>query len=78
MAALVGAAALIVVLVPFLWPLVEHFNAMAHEGAHAVVGGATGFTLEGVRLGRDASGAGVATQSNGYVTLRLGALCQQE
>jgi len=31
MAALVGAAALIVVLVPFLWPLAEHFNAMAHE-----------------------------------------------
>ncbi len=39
-----------VVLVPFLWPLAEHFNAMAHEGAHAVVGGAMGFTLEGVRL----------------------------
>lgn len=56
MAALVGAAALVVVLVPFLWPLAEHFNAMAHEGAHAVVGGAMGFTLEGVRLGRDASG----------------------
>jgi hypothetical protein len=44
----------------------------------AVVGRAMGFTLEGVRLGRDASGTGVATQSNGYVTLRLGALCQQE
>ena len=56
-AALVGAAALMVVLVPFLWPLAEHFNAMAHEGAHAVVGGAMGFTLEGVRLGSDASGA---------------------
>jgi hypothetical protein len=40
-AALVGLAALVVVFLPFLWPLVEHFNAMAHEGAHAVVGSAT-------------------------------------
>ena len=36
-AALIGLAALAVVFIPFLWPLVEHFSAMAHEGAHAVV-----------------------------------------
>jgi len=49
-AALVGLAALVVVFLPFLWPLVEHFNAMAHEGAHAVVGSPMGFGIKGVTL----------------------------
>ena len=67
-AALIGVAALAVVLVPFLWPLAEHFNAIAHEGAHALVGGAMGFTLAGVHLYRDASGVtewGPATPDTG-------------
>jgi hypothetical protein len=55
-AALIGVAALVVVLLPLLWPLAEHFNAIAHEGAHALVGGAMGFSLAGVQLYRDASG----------------------
>jgi peptidase M50B-like protein len=67
-AALIGVAALVVVLVPFLWPFAEHFNAIAHEGAHALVGGAMGFSLAGVRLYRDASGVtewGPATPDTG-------------
>jgi len=44
-AALIGLAALAVVFIPFLWPLVEHFSAMAHEGAHAVVGSVMGFGI---------------------------------
>jgi hypothetical protein len=55
-AALVGVAVLAVVVVPFLWPVVEHFATMAHEGAHAFVASVLGFTLEGVLLERDASG----------------------
>ena len=52
-AALVGAAALIVVLVPLLWPLARHFNVMAHEGAHALVGSVLGYELSGVTLNLD-------------------------
>ena len=44
-AALVGLGALAVVSIPFLWPLVEHFQAMAHEGAHALVGSIMGSDL---------------------------------
>jgi hypothetical protein len=47
-AVLIGLAALTVVFLPFLWPLVEHFNVMAHEGAHAVVGSIMGFGIKSV------------------------------
>jgi hypothetical protein len=56
-AALIGLAALGVVMAPFLWPLVEHFNVMAHEGAHAVVGTAVGFTVDRVELNIESEGA---------------------
>src|SRR5215472_6351012 len=56
-AALVGLAALAVVMIPFLWPLVEQFNAMAHEGAHAIVGSAMGFTVGGVTVDMESNGA---------------------
>jgi len=55
-AALVGVAALVVVAIPFLWPLADHFNTMAHEGAHALAASMLGFTLEGVWLDLDAGG----------------------
>jgi hypothetical protein len=56
-AALVGLAALAVVFIPFLWPFVEHFNAMAHEGAHAVVGSVMGFGIKSVTLSMETRGA---------------------
>ena len=37
-AVLVGLAALAIVMIPFLWPVAEQFNVMAHERAHALVG----------------------------------------
>jgi len=55
-AALVGLAALAVVMIPFLWPLVEHFSTMAHEGAHALTGSLMGFTVTGVILNIDSTG----------------------
>lgn len=55
-AALIGLAALIVMAIPFLWPLVEQFDVMAHEGAHAIVASAVGFTDLGVTLDRDSTG----------------------
>jgi hypothetical protein len=56
-AALIGLAALGVVLIPFLWRLAGHFGTMAHEGAHAIVASVVGFTLLGVTLDREAGGA---------------------
>lgn len=55
-AALIGLAALAVMLLPFLWPFVEQFSAMAHEGAHAVVGSVMGLTLAGVSLDMESNG----------------------
>ena len=55
-AVLVGLAALAVVFLPFLWPLVEQFNVMAHEGAHAVVGSIMGFGIKSVKLDIESRG----------------------
>jgi hypothetical protein len=55
-AALIGLAALAVVIIPFLWPLVEQFNVMAHEGAHALVAFAMGFKIQSVTIDIDSSG----------------------
>jgi hypothetical protein len=55
-AALIGLVALMIMMIPFLWPLVEHFNVMAHEGAHAAVGSLLGFPALGVELTHDAKG----------------------
>ena len=52
-AALIGFAALIVVMVPFLWPIARHINVMAHEGAHALAAILLGFALETVILRRE-------------------------
>jgi hypothetical protein len=52
----VGAAALILVVMPGFWELVRQVNTMAHEGAHAVVGSCQGRRVLGVRL--EANGDG--------------------
>jgi hypothetical protein len=56
-AVIIGLAAFAVVMNPFLWPLVEDFNVMAHEGSHAVIGALLGFSPMGVTLNSDATGA---------------------
>jgi hypothetical protein len=75
-AALIGVAVLVVVVVPFLWSVAEQFATMAHEGAHACMASLLGFTLTGVTLERDASGmtsylgtpsAGTRTTLTGFV-----------
>jgi hypothetical protein len=52
-AALIGFAALIVIMVPFLWPIARHVNVIAHEGAHALAAVLLGFALETVILKRE-------------------------
>jgi hypothetical protein len=43
-------------MIPFLWPLADHLDTMAREGAHSIAGSAMGFTLPGVILDQDAGG----------------------
>ena len=67
--ALVGLAALVVVLIPTLWRLADHLDTMAHEGAHAVVGSTLGFTVLGVRMDANANGVTHLAASNGLRSL---------
>jgi Peptidase M50B-like len=68
-AALIGVGALVVVMVPFLWPIARHFNVIAHEGAHALTAVVLGFTLETVILKRE-EGATIFRAAGG-AALRL-------
>lgn len=54
---LIGLAALAVVFVPFLWPLIDHFNTMTHEGTHAAVAALLGIPVLGILVNRDNAGA---------------------
>jgi hypothetical protein len=56
-AVLIGLVALGIVLIPFLWPLVQHLSVMAHEGAHATAGIFMGSPPLWVELGQDATGS---------------------
>jgi len=53
---LIGLAALVVVMIPLLWPLARHLSVMAHEGAHAATGSLLGLPPLAVELNRDATG----------------------
>jgi hypothetical protein len=55
-AAGIGLLALALVAIPFLLPVVGHFDAMAHEGLHALVGAVLGFELVEVVLDRKTNG----------------------
>jgi hypothetical protein len=59
-AALIGLAALAIVAIPFLWPLADQLDTMAHEGAHAAMASVMGFSVAGVLLHRSGSGATIA------------------
>lgn len=51
---LIGLAALAIVLL--LWVPVDHFNAMGHEGAHALIAAIFGFTVIDIVLDRNRNG----------------------
>ena len=55
-AALIGLGVLVVVIVPILWPLAEHFNVMAHEGMHATTASILGFKVDGITMSSDNEG----------------------
>jgi hypothetical protein len=54
---LIGLVVAVVVIASVTWPLVQHFQVMAHEGTHAVVGSMSGGTVAGIYLNGDATGA---------------------
>ena len=55
-AALIGVVALALVSVPFIWPLIDHVDTMAHEGMHALLAAAVGFSILEFVLNRDGTG----------------------
>jgi len=55
-AVLIGLVALVIVSIPLLWPLANHLDTMAHEGAHAMAVSAMGLPVVGVLLDENASG----------------------
>jgi hypothetical protein len=52
----VGVAALAVAALPVFWQMTTHVNTMAHEGAHAIVGSATGRRVNRVTIGPGSGG----------------------
>lgn len=56
-AALIGLAALTVVMGPIVCLLAEHFNVMAHEGMHALTASILGFRVQGITMNSRAEGA---------------------
>jgi hypothetical protein len=53
---LIGVITAAVVIAQATWPLVQHFEVMAHEGMHGVVGSLTGHTVTGIKLDADGGG----------------------
>src|ERR1700691_2019529 len=53
---LVGLVATAVVMIPMLWMPVEHFSAMTHEGAHALLAVILGLTVTEIVLNRHNTG----------------------
>ena len=53
---LIGVITATVVIAQATWPLVQHFEVMAHEGMHAVVGSLAGRTVESIELDDKAGG----------------------
>jgi hypothetical protein len=61
----VGLLALGAAVLPGLSGLTQHVNTMAHEGAHAMMGSATGRTVTGVQLKRNGEGETRLTEPRG-------------
>ena len=53
---LIGLITSAVVIAQATWPLVQHFEVMAHEGMHAVVGSLSGRTVQWINLDENAGG----------------------
>jgi hypothetical protein len=54
--ATIGLVALAAVVFPGTWQVVRHFQVMAHEGSHSLIGSAVGIRTTGVTLAPSAEG----------------------
>jgi hypothetical protein len=52
----IGLVTMIVVMLPLLWGLAEHFSTMTHEGAHALLAVILGLTVTDIVLDRHSEG----------------------
>jgi Peptidase M50B-like len=70
-----GLLALAAAVLPALWTVTQHVNVMAHEGAHAAMGSATGRRIVYVKMSSKGEGAtrsvgsglGILTSAAGYL-----------
>jgi Peptidase M50B-like len=63
---LIGLVVAAVVIPSATWPLVQHFQVMAHEGMHGVVGSLSGGKVDGIRMNDKAEGeTGLLFRSDG-------------
>jgi hypothetical protein len=62
-----GAVALAAVVLPGLWTLTQHVNTMAHEGAHAAMGSATGRRIVSVTMRGSGDGATISAGTGGGI-----------
>lgn len=69
---LLGAGALAAVTVPGISGLTQHFNTMAHEGAHAAMGSVTGRRVTGMTLRGNGEGRTSLTKPRGLGFLLAG------
>jgi hypothetical protein len=53
---LIGLVVAAVIIPSATWPLVQHFQVMAHEGMHGAVGSLSGGKVDGIRLNENAEG----------------------
>jgi hypothetical protein len=65
----IGLAVCVVIIPSLTWPLVQHFQVMAHEGMHGIIGSLSGRTVEWIELNGAAEGATriVPTSGPGYL-----------
>ena len=66
---LIGVITSAVVIAQATWPLVRHFQVMAHEGMHGMVGSLYGHRVNGIELKPDASGRTEFNPSDGPVNI---------
>jgi Peptidase M50B-like len=69
---LIGLVVSAVVIASATWPLVQHFEVMAHEGMHGVVGSLSGHKVQGIVLKSSAEGKTTIVPDSGPGNLLAG------
>jgi hypothetical protein len=62
---LIGVVTAAVLIPSAIWPLVQHFEVMAHEGMHAIVGSVSGRKVQSIKLEPNATGGTTLDRPSG-------------